>query len=514
MNEARATDETGAAVAPEAVALAILWGLGPMLPAWIAGAIPGSPFTDLYPSVWSVGWFAGHAVEVLPRFAPELAAPAGMPFYAASPLHGALGVLLVPLVGVAQAYTIGVAAARVATVLCAAWAATGLGLGRAGALGFAAVYGCAPFFQGYAVEGIVEGTDGWTLALWVGFAARQRWGPATLAAALTVLSSWYLGMAGCLAAAAVAPWSWRATASFGAGVAIASPALAAFLSSFSGGTPLEPAIRRAMGASLTLFPTPGLAAGTNPFAKTTWIGFLPAGLALWRARKEPWWLLGAVVAFLLALGAGPIYALPVWKAVRFPYRLHAAVLLAVGRLAGGALDRLPLRVGIALAFAIVVEAMLLSPIEPVLPSAPAAVSAIRCANPGAVVLDVPGPVAMPPGKVNPSRPRARYLLYELGVCGTRTPWAFDFNGVGARGGEAPAITAVRTWDRVAKSPRAAIDVPGLRAAGVDLVAVHPDDLGADAAVDLARALTSGGARAIGDDGAAWFDLRPVGVPAQ
>ena len=495
---------------PEAALLALVWGIGPMLPAWVSGAVPGSPWTDLYPSVWSVTWFADHAAAILPTFAPELAAPAGMPFYAASPLHGALGVVLVPLVGSADAYTIGIALARIATVLAAAWAGRGLGLGRAGALGFAAIYGCAPFFHGYAVEGILEGTDGWTLALWVGFAARERWLPASVAAALTVLSSWYLGMAGCLAAAAVAPWSWRATASFAAGVGLASPALAAFLSSFSGGAPLDPAIRRAMGASLTLLPTPGSLAGANPFAKTTWIGFLPAGLALWQARKNPWWALGAVVAFALALGAGPLYALPVWRAVRFPYRLHAVVLLAVAKLAGGALDRLPLRIGLGVALVCVVEGLLLSPVEPVLPSAPKAVSAIRCANPGAVVLDVPGPVALPPGQVNPSRPRARYLLYELGVCRTRTPWAFDFNAVGARGAEAPALTAVRSWDRIVRLPHAPVDVAGLRAAGVDLVAVHPDELGDDVAAAFGAALAAGGARPIGQDEASWFDLRPLG----
>lgn len=482
-----------------------------MLPAWLAGAIPGSPWTDLYPSVWSVGWFAAHLTS--PTFAPELAAPHGMPFYAASPLHGLLAVPLLPLIGLAPAYTVGIALARIATVLVAAWAARGLGLGRVGALGFAAVYGCAPFFHGYAVEGIVEGTDGWTLALWVGFAARGRWLPAAIAAALTVVSSWYLGMAGCLVAAAIAPWSWRASASFAAGVALASPALIAFLSSFSGGTPLDPAVRRAMGASLA-WATPGIASGTNPFAKTTWIGFLPAGLALWRARKEPWWLVGAVVAFLLALGAGPIYALPVWRAVRFPYRLHAAVLLAVGRLAGGALDALPARVGAALAVGIVVEGLLLSPIEPILPAASAAASAIRCAHPGANVLDVPGPVGLPPGRINPSRPRARYLLYELGACGTRTPWAFDFNAVGAQGAQAPAVSAVRTWDRILHTDRAPIDVPGLRAAGVDLVAVHPDELGDDAARALGDALVAGGARTIGDDGAAWYDLTPLGDSTQ
>ena len=62
-----------------AAALAVAWGVGPLLPALVSGAIPGSPWTDLYPSVWGLGWFASHVGRVLPTFAPELAAPAGMP---------------------------------------------------------------------------------------------------------------------------------------------------------------------------------------------------------------------------------------------------------------------------------------------------------------------------------------------------------------------------------------------------------------------------------------------------
>ena len=62
------------------------------------------------------------------------------------------------------------------------------------------MYGAAPFFQGYAVEGIVEGTDGWALALWLWAVGRGRVGWGAIAFTLTALSSWYMAATACLLA--------------------------------------------------------------------------------------------------------------------------------------------------------------------------------------------------------------------------------------------------------------------------------------------------------------------------
>lgn len=451
----------------------------PLLPAVIAGGVPGSPHTDLYPALWGLGWFADHVAEGLPTFAPELAAPAGMPFYFSSPLHGWAAAPLVPLVGVPASYTIGLVAARIATVLCAYGAGRALFLHPGAALVLAAVYGCAPYFHGHAVEGIIEGTDGWALALWVWMAARQRWAAAAGAAALVVLSSWYLAMAGLFVAVAVLPWRWRATASFFAGLAVVSPALIAFLSSFPAREPLDAAVRAAMGTSLDFWARPGVASGLNPFAKTSWIGLLAPALAAASFRRHPWLAAGTLVAWVLSLGIGPWWDLPGLQAVRFPYRLHAATLLGLGLLAARTLDDRSATLGrsAVIALAIVTEGLLLSPIEPVLPVAPIEVPASFRALEGKVVLSIPGPVAMPPGQVNPSRERARYVLYWGAVAGTRTPWAPDFNAVGAIGREAPVLDAVRSWDPLTGRDPERFTVEALRAAGIDAVVVHRDQLG-------------------------------------
>lgn len=457
--------------------------------------------------MWGLGWFVAHAADILPTWAPELAAPQGMPFYYSSPLRGWFSVPLVPLLGLPAAYTIGVVAARVATVLCAYGAGRGVGLEPAGALVPAAVYGCAPFFHGYTVEGIVEGTDGWALALWVWMAAERRWALAAIAAAATVLSSWYMAMCGVLIAVAWAPWSPRATAVYVLGLAVASPALVAFLGAFDAGAPLDPEVRRAMGTTLSIFPRPGALPGEYAFAKTSWLGWIAPVLAILSARRHPWLALGALAAWLLSFGAGPLYEWPPWSSVRFPYRLHAITLLAVGILGGRTVDAQleawwfrfsegglpdPRVVAGVIPAAIVLEGLLLSPIEPIVPGAPADVPAAIRALSGRTVLSVPGPVAMPPGVVNRSRPRARYVLYWAAVAGTRTPWAPDFNGVGARGREAPVLAQVRTWDPLSRGIEEAFRVGELRRTGIDAVVLHIDELRRDA-LALERILVNDGA---------------------
>ncbi len=502
------------------LALAAIWGVGPMLPALVAGQIPGTPWTDLYPSVWGLGWFASHITGVIPTFADELGAPHGVPFYYSSPLHGWLAALTVPIIGLSPSYSLGIALARVATVACAYGAGRAVGLTAPGAITTAAVYGASPFFHGFAVEGIIEGTDGWTLALWIWMAAEQRLALATVAGALTVLSSWYLGLCGCLLAAGCAivaalppplgladasprPALARAAVAWFGGLACATPALWLFFSAFSGGAPLDPAIRAAMGTSLDALPRPGALAGTHPFAKTSWIGAPTLILAAVEARRSPRLAVAAVLLWVLSLGVGPVYSLPLWRAIRFPYRIHAATLFVLGVLAGRAVDgpsALPARLRAFATIALIaVGGWLMSPIEPVLPGSPADVSPGYAGLRGKLVLAIPGPVAMPPGKVNRSRERAKYLLYDLAIAGTRTPWVFDWNSVGSSGVEAPALAAVRTWDRLYDGDPKPIDVAALRQIGVAAIVIHRDALGDTRADALAQSLQKQGATPAGGD---------------
>jgi hypothetical protein len=483
-----------------AVVLALLWGVGPALPPLLRGELLGHGLTDLYPSVWGL-WHFTALGGVLPDETHLLAHPGGMGFYYSSPIKGWLATPLLPLLGLKHTFNLLTLLARVGTVLAAYGAGRAWGLRGPGALAAAAVYGCAPFFQGYEVEGIVEGTDGWTLALWAWAVGAKRWALAPVTLALTILSSWYLGMAGCLLVVVAALRHRLALVSLG-GLALAAPALLRFGGAFPETAPLDDAIRVAMGASPGLW-TPGLAPGLNPFAITAFVGVGTLGLAAW--SRSPLALL-ALLPAALSTGWGPWYDLPVLELVRFPYRWHAATLAILALAAGRGVDRLPRLAGLA-APLLVLEGLLLSPIEPVLPGAEADHPPILAAVEGPV-LDVPGPVALPPGQPNPSRRRARYLLYDQAAHGQPIAWRPDFNSVGvAAPGAAPSDPFV-AWDRMVSKgnppPLGEGAVAGLADAGIRTIVLHKSELGSQRLRALHDQLVAQGAVPVTDDGKRWL----------
>lgn len=470
--------------------LALVWSVGPALPALTRGELIGQPYTDLYPSVWGMWWFAGQQPG-LPTLCAQLGAPNGMAFYYSSPLHGWLAWPLLPLLGLPATFNLTVLLARAATVLCAFGAARAWGLERRGALLAAVVYGASPFFQGYAVEGIIEGTDGWTLALWLWMLGRDRLSLASLAFALTVLSSWYLAAAACVLAVFTGPRGWL---SMVGGLALSAPALWSFLGAFPAREDLDSGTRAAMGLSLGLRP-PGILPELQPFAMTTWVGLVAPLLALSGLRQADrrQWVSVALLAcmVLLSTGWGPWFQLPPFSALRFPYRFHAGTLVALAYLAGRAASRR----GPWLAWVVLAEGLLLSPIEPLLPSSPSEVAPIyRNLPPAKVLLDIPGPIAMPPGEINLSRPRARWFLYAQTVHGLASPWVPDFNGVGVAASD--PLDSVRALDPLSKAPLPEIlTLPE----DVDLVVLHRRELHGRAE-DAARLLSAAGFETLADDG--------------
>jgi len=364
-----------------------------------------------------------------------------------------------------------VIASRLATVLISYGAARAWGLGSRGALAAAALYGCSPFFHGYAVEGIAEGSDGWTLALWLWAIGRHRFRLAAVPFAFTVMSSWYLGMVAVLLVSLAALWDRRALWSL-IGLGLAWPALAQFVSAFPGTAPLQDGIRAAMGAQIGI-PSPGWNPGLNPFAINTYVG----GVALVAAlASRTRWVVAAVVPAILSLGVGPIYDLPVAELVRFPYRWHAATLILLAPAVGITADRL--RWGGIIAPLIVIEGLLLSPVEPVLPGAPADIPAYVDHIDGPV-LELPGPVAMPPGKVNRSRGRARYLMYHQTSHGQASPWVPDFNSVGVSpSSTAEILGTLNGLDKLTgTAPPERMDWGPIEALGITHISVHHLRLG-------------------------------------
>jgi len=363
------------------MALALAWGVGPALPAVLRGELLGHPYTDLYPSVWGLWWFSSHQPG-FPLHTDLLGFPQGMGLYFSSPIHGWLAWPLLPLLGLTATWNLLVVGARVGTVLAAWWAGRCWGLRGPGALAAAAVFACAPFFQGYAVEGIVEGTDGWALALLAATLGLRRPLWAAVALALTLLSSWYLGMAGCLLVVLATLRDRRAPLAL-LGLLAVLPAAVAFIHAFPAAAPLPDEVRRAMGAHLDL-PRPAVLDGLQPFAMNAYLGWVVVAAAAW--SRSPWVLVAAIPA-VLSLGWGPWYHLPVLEQVRFPYRWHAATLALLAPAVGLAADRLR---AWWLAPLIAAEGLLLGPAEPVIPGASAEVPPIYREVDGPVLV-VPGP---------------------------------------------------------------------------------------------------------------------------
>ena len=414
-------------------------------------------------------WFASEQPG-LPLHTEQLGAPEGMGFYYSSPIHGWLAWPLIPLLGVAGTWNLLVVLARFATPVLAFLAARAWGLERSGALVAAAVYGCAPFFHGFAVEGIVEGLDGWTLPLFLLAHFKGRRWLAAPAFALVVLSSWYLGAVACLLALFLGRKAWPSAL---LGLLLATPFVWAFGLAFPESAAIPAEVRGLMGTEL-LPSLPGLVTD-NPFAKTSWVGLVAPALALLVVRERRLTACVLVLFWVLSLGVGPHFELPGLSSLRFPYRLHAGVLVVLAGLAGLGAQRWSW--GAWLAPVLVLEGLLLSPVEPLIPGAPAGPHPIYEELPeGPVLLDIPGPLAMPPGEINPSRPRARWFLYQQVFHGRRSPWIPDFNGVGVAAED--GLDAVRALDPHGPPSDEALVIEA------DLVVVHELDLELPGFVEL------------------------------
>ena len=491
--------------------LAIAWGLLPALPALLRGDLLGHPYTDLYPSVWGL-WLAAEQWPGIVAHTHQLAAPDGMGFYYSSPLKGWLAGLWMPWLGVGWTWNLLTVAARIATVGLFGHAARAWGLKGAGILVVAAALGCSAVFQGYAVEGIVEGTDGWPLALWAWAVGRERWGLSAVGLALCVLSSWYLGAVACLLVVFCALQNRRALLGL-LGLLLAAPALWSFLGAFSGRPALDPAVRAAMGAIVVPEAPTLFVDGLQPFAISTYTGLL-LGLAALGARSKV--LLLALVPAILSVGVGPWYALPVLESLRFPYRWHLATLAVMALCAGQLADRQPGRVAWLLGPLIALETLLLARVEPVLPGAPMAVPSIY-ESVDSTILDIPGPVALPPGEINMSRPRSRWFLYAQTSHGQPTPWAPDFNSVGAAAAvnvhRSAVFEAVLPYDRVVSTDPPPPLPPGtvdhMARAGIGWVMVHHGIFGLAEKARLRDELIEQGAELVDRDHDRWLLRIPL-----
>ena len=459
---------------------AVCWGVVPALPAISTGQLLGHPWTDLYPSVWGMWWFASEQAyvipTVLPMFAEGLGAPDGIPFFYSSPLHGALATPLLSSFSLITTWNILTIAARIGTVLAGYIAAKAWGLSSRGSLVAAVLFGCSPFFHGYAVEGIVEGVDGWPLALWLWAVATKRKLLSALFFGLTIISSFYMAATAMVLALFIGPRCWVGVAG---GLLLSTPFLYGFSSSFMGDSSVAPEVRRSMGSSIGLWEPALFTEGIQPFAKSSWIGFTAGFLCLVSGIKHRRVAVVGIIFWLLSLGVGPVYSLPLFSEIRFPYRFHAGTLVVMAYLVGRWIDDLAPSSRLYgkhtfIAGLLILEGMVLGPVETIIPSASGDIDEVHNMTSGAIVLDIPGPVAMPPNVRNPSRVRARDFLFGQTLNGTRSPWIPDFNSIGIVSTEHPDLEIVRQLDPLV-SGETPTSLPTL--SWVDGIIIHPSQLG-------------------------------------
>ena len=151
--------------------LALLWGIGPCIPALIHGELIGMHHTDLFPALWSLwGWNMPQTSWVHTEL---LGYPHGMGWYPPSIGRSAAAQLLMPFVSLPLIHNLFTVCSRIACILLSFWCARQWKCTPAGSFACAALFGCAPFLHGFAVEGIIERQDARTLALWLGLVARK-----------------------------------------------------------------------------------------------------------------------------------------------------------------------------------------------------------------------------------------------------------------------------------------------------------------------------------------------------
>ena len=166
----------------KAFLLSICWAIIPAIPALYSNSIIGSPYTDLYPSIWSL--YAPLMDQASPFYTKMLSYPQGMPLYSSGLLKSLIILPLSLFLDPHGSYNILLLVSRFLGPFLAFFAARAWGYRESAALGFAAFFGAAPYFHGYAAEGIVEGVDAWPLALWLWAVAHKKWPLMALSLAL------------------------------------------------------------------------------------------------------------------------------------------------------------------------------------------------------------------------------------------------------------------------------------------------------------------------------------------
>ena len=394
-----------------------------MLPALIDGQIAGSPLTDLYPSIWSLwateGWWFNWQTN-------WLNSPTGQQWTPSCIVLGTLIIPLKPFISMASLYNTLILISRL--LGCISFYMAGKAFGRTHTSGmlWMLVVAMSPMIHGFAVEGIVEGTQIWPLGFWL-WSLKMKSPKATIAfAGLIILSNWYWactwGIIQCLRL-------WKKPEELNLlilPIFLTAPLWASFLYQ-NNSYPIHSDVLRAMGFRFVL-PTPNFLSPSNPFAHSTYVGWVLTGwvLWIWKNHTVKTGLQLVVVGFVLSIGMSWMQYFPVLSSIRFPYRLHLLTLIGLciwigANVSEGRSNRMIL-------WLILLEQMTLSPIDWIIPSASSEYPDYTSKIDGPV-LEIPGPLVRAPGTINPSKPRLRYLLYNQTKHAQPSGWKLGFNGL-------------------------------------------------------------------------------------
>ena len=371
--------------------LSLCWALLPTVHVLWDGGILGSPHTDLYPSLWSLwaypnsSWYHTNLLNY----------PTGMGWYPPSILHAAFTYPLHFVFETATIYNGMLIFFRFICPLLCYIAARSWKFSESGSLVITVVFACSPFCHGFAMEGIIEGLNAWTIPLWLYFCGHKNHVGMICTFALCCISNWYFGACICVMTVILGFKHQEIRWSF-LGLFLVAPFLWMFLEAWQDMTTVQADVRQSMSISWQGF-LPNFSPHST-FAKNNYISWILLILLLQFRNKNTWFIAIPILLSLNILGS-----LPLFEHVRFPYRFHAITLICAGCLVAPHIKKT------WLVYAIFVEQCLFGRMAFQIPTQPTSPHASYTMVDGPI-LHVPGTFSMPAGQPNPSRKRYQEIL--------------------------------------------------------------------------------------------------------
>ena len=435
--------------------LSMCWALLPTIHVLWEGGILGSPHTDLYPSLWSL-WAYQKSDWT---YTTLLNYPSGMGWYPPSIIHTAIAYPLHFFFTTSTIYNCTLIVFRFLSPLLSYLAARSWNFSKEVSLTIAIIFACSPFCHGFAVEGIIEGLNAWTIPLWLYFCGKKNRFGMILSFALCCISNWYFGACICVMACFLSV-QYRFVAWSFLGFPLVLPFLLMFLEAWQDIPTIDVTVRHSMGISWQGF-LPSIE-GESVFAKNNYLSWIVIAMVVQFRSRYSLILIGSILLSNNILGSFPIF-----EHIRFPYRFHILTLICAGCLVAPHIKRL------WLAYAIFLEQILTGGMTFQIPT-----QATQPQGDYSLVdkpiLHIPGTYGMPAGKPNPSR--ARFKEIFLAQLQHQQPLMNrgDFNSLEGQWDSPDIWIQQDVLYRKERPEILEVDVERLSQIGIGYIAVHPE----------------------------------------